>query len=69
MKVNKANLKFTFIMAFIVTSYISFILVAVNAGFEVNFINIWLRSWFIAYLLAVPSLLFLSPFIRKKLKI
>lgn len=65
---NKPNLKFTFIMAFIVTSYISFILVAVNAGFSAKFINIWLQSWFIAYLLAVPSLLFLSPFIRKKLK-
>jgi len=64
---NKLNLKFAFTMAFIVTSYISFILVAINAGFDDGFMILWLRSWLIAYLLAVPSLLFLSPIIRKKL--
>lgn len=53
-------------MAFVVTSYISFILVAINAGFDDGFMILWLRSWLIAYLLAVPSLLFLSPIIRKK---
>ncbi|MCF6270799.1 MAG: DUF2798 domain-containing protein [Melioribacteraceae bacterium] len=65
---NKPNLKFAFTMAFIVTSYISFILVVINAGFNSNFMILWLRSWFIAYLLAVPSLLFLPPIIRKKIK-
>lgn len=66
---SKPNIKFVFTMAFIVTSYISFILVAVNAGFNSNFMTLWLRSWLIAYLLAIPSLLFLPPIIRKKLKI
>ncbi|PKG42908.1 2-hydroxymuconate tautomerase family protein [Psychroflexus sp. MES1-P1E] len=63
---NKPNLKFALTMAFVVTSYISFILVAINAGFDDGFMILWLRSWLIAYLLAVPSLLFLSPIIRKK---
>ncbi len=62
---NRPNFKFVFTMAFIVTSYISFILVAVNAGFNNNFVELWLRSWLIAYLLAIPSLLFLPPYIRK----
>ncbi|CCG53605.1 Transmembrane protein of unknown function [Flavobacterium indicum GPTSA100-9 = DSM 17447] len=66
---NKSALKFAFIMALIVTSYISFILVSVNAGFNNNFIFIWLRSWFIAFLLAFPSLLFVAPLVRKKLKL
>lgn len=65
----KSTLKFAFTMAFIVTSYISFILVAVNAGFDTGFIVLWLRSWIIAYLLAIPSLIFLPPYIRKILKI
>jgi len=66
---NKSNFKFAFTMAFIVTSYISFILVAFNAGFNTDFVIIWLRSWFIAYLLTIPSLLFLPPIVRRKLKI
>ncbi len=33
---NKSNFKFAFAMVFIVTSYISFILVAINAGFNTN---------------------------------
>jgi hypothetical protein len=64
---NKSNLKFAVITGLVVTSYISFILVAVNAGFNNNFIFIWLRSWSIAFILAFPSLLFVAPFIQKKL--
>jgi hypothetical protein len=64
---DRLNLKFTFTMALFITSYISFILVVINAGFNTSFIFLWLRSCLIAYVLAVPSLLFLSPIIRKKL--
>lgn len=65
----KNNIIFAFVMALIVTSYISFILVAVNAGFNNNFIFIWLRSWLIAFAIAFISLLFVAPVIRKKLKL
>ena len=65
----KSTLKFASVTAFVVTSYITFTLVAVNIGFVNNFISLWLRSWLIAFLLAVPSLLFITPFIREKLKI
>ena len=63
----KANLKFAVVTGIIVTSYITFTLVAVNIGFKSDFIYIWLRSWLIAFLLAVPSLLFVAPIIRKKI--
>jgi len=63
----KPDLKFAVITGLMVTSYISFTLVAINAGFNSNFVFIWLRSWFIAFVLAFPSLLFVAPFIRKKL--
>jgi hypothetical protein len=65
--INKSSLKFAVITGIVVTSYITFTLVAVNIGFINNFIFIWLRSWLIAFLLAVPSLLFVAPFIRKSL--
>jgi hypothetical protein len=66
---SKTQVKFALITAIVVTSYITFTLVAVNLGFVKNFMMIWLRSWFIAFLLALPSLLFVAPFIRKKLEI
>lgn len=61
------DLKFSLIMAFMVTSYISFTLVIVNVGFTSNFIFIWLRSWLIAFVLATPSLLLVAPLIRDKI--
>jgi hypothetical protein len=65
----KAHLKFALITGLVVTSYITFTLVAVNVGFKNDFIFKWFRSWLIAYMLAVPSLLFVAPFIRKKLNL
>jgi len=65
---NVANIKFSLIMAFIVTSYVSFTLVFINIGFGDDFLFIWLRSWLIAFLLATPSLLIVAPLIRKKMK-
>lgn len=65
--ISKKELKTATIVAFVVTSYITFTLVAVNVGFIQNFIFVWLRSWLIAFILALPSLLFVAPFIRKKL--
>ncbi|MFZ2285315.1 MAG: DUF2798 domain-containing protein [Lutibacter sp.] len=62
------DLKFSLIMAFMVTSYISFTLVIVNVGFTSNFIFIWLRSWLIAFVLATPSLLLVAPLIRDKIE-
>ncbi|MFV8370753.1 DUF2798 domain-containing protein [Flavobacterium sp. LB2R40] len=61
------HIKASLLTTFIVTSYISFTLVAVNVGFTDGFVFIWLRSWLIAFFLATPSLLIVGPFIRKKL--
>lgn len=59
------SIKTTCLIALVVTSYISFVLVAINAGFSAHFLLLWMRSWLIAFALAVPSLLFVGPFIRK----
>jgi hypothetical protein len=65
----KVHLKFALITGLVVTSYVTFTLVAVNVGFKNDFIFKWVRSWLIAYMLVVPSLLFVAPFIRKKLNL
>ncbi|WP_444660218.1 DUF2798 domain-containing protein [Flavobacterium columnare] len=67
--ITKPTLKSATAIAFVVTSYITFTLVAVNVGFLQNFIFLWLRSWLIAFLLALPSLLYVAPFIKNKFKI
>ena len=54
-------------IAFVVTSYISFALVALNVGFSGDFLLIWLRSWLLAFLLVIPSLLFVAPSIKRSL--
>ena len=65
----KVHLKFALITGLVVISYVTFTLVAVNVGFKNDFIFKWVRSWLIAYMLVVPSLLFVAPFIRKKLNL
>lgn len=64
----KPHTKFSFTMGFLVTSYVTFILVAVNAGFGGHFISLWLRSWTIAFVLVSFSIYFLAPIVRKWLK-
>jgi len=52
----KHKIAFALIMGVLTTGIISFTLVSVNLGFKVNFITLWLRSWAIAYSVAVPTI-------------
>lgn len=61
----KQKVAFALIMGIITTCIISFTLVAVNIGFGPSFIKIWLRSWLIAYLIVIPSLLLIAPRIQR----
>lgn len=57
----KHKLTFALIMGMITTAIISFVLIAVNLGFTENFLMTWLRSWSIAYVLAVSAMLLIAP--------
>lgn len=57
----KKRIVFALIMGLITTSLISFIIIAVNVGFESNFLMIWFRSWCLSYVIAVLSMLFIAP--------
>jgi hypothetical protein len=57
----KRKMMFTLSMGIVTTGIITFTLLAMNLGFLDGFILKWLRSWFIAYLIFVPVLLFLGP--------
>lgn len=61
------DLKLSIVTALIVTSYMTFIIVAVNIGFVSNFVLMWLRSWFIAFLIATPSIHCIAPYIKGRI--
>lgn len=61
----KRKLLFALIMALFTTGIISFTVISVNLGFIEMFIKIWLKSWGIAYLIAVPCILIIGPPIEK----
>lgn len=61
----KTNLKvkvvFALIMGVITTGIISFSLIAINIGFTDTFVQIWLKSWLLAYIFVIPAILFVAP--------
>jgi hypothetical protein len=49
------------IMGMITTVTISFVIIAINLGFNDKFLLTWLRSWLVSYVLAVSAMLFIAP--------
>ncbi len=57
----KQKLAFAIIMGMITTAIISFVLIAINIGFGNRFLLAWLRSWSVAWVLAVSAMLLIAP--------
>ena len=57
----KNKIAFAFIMGIVTTGIISFTLIFVNIGYTDSFLNIWLRSWGMAYLVVIPAILIIGP--------
>ena len=57
----KHRIAFAMIMGIITTGIVSFTLIAVNVGFIQKFMAVWVRSWALAYLVAIPAILLISP--------
>ena len=61
----KQKIAFAMIMGIITTGVISFTLVSVNIGYTARFPVIWLRSWLLAYLVVIPAILIIGPFVQR----
>jgi hypothetical protein len=61
----KQKITFALIMGVITTGIISFILIAINLGFPDRFLRVWLKSWFLSYLIVVPTILIIGPLVQK----
>ncbi len=60
----KQKIAFALLMGAFTTGIVSFTLIALNLGFSPQFLTIWLRSWGIGYLVAIPAILFVGPKIQ-----
>lgn len=60
----KNRLVFAILMGVVTTGIISFTLISVNIGFTEKFLQIWLRSWGMAYLVVIPAILIIGPRIQ-----
>ena len=56
---------FAFLMGMMTTSVISFSIVAINVGFNSSFLKVWIRSFLLAYLLVIPTILYIAPLVQK----
>lgn len=61
----KNKIAFALIMGVITTGIISFTVILVNIGLKPKFLQIWLKSWGLAYVVAVPTILIIAPFIQR----
>lgn len=61
----KNKIAFALSMGVITTGIISFSLIAINLGFTENFLNVWLKSWGMAYVLVIPAILIIGPRVQK----
>ncbi|WP_354682623.1 DUF2798 domain-containing protein [Cupriavidus necator] len=57
----KRKVAFALSMGVVTTGIISFALLALNLGFSEGFALMWLRSWGVGYVIAIPAILLVGP--------
>lgn len=61
----KFHLVFSIIMGAMMVFLMTFVITLVNLGWVEHFVAAWMRSFLIAYVVAVPVIYFLAPVARK----
>jgi hypothetical protein len=61
----KFHLVFSFIMAAMMVFLVTFVITLVNLGWVDHFMTAWMKSFVIAYLMAVPVIFFVAPVARR----
>jgi hypothetical protein len=61
----KRRLLFGSIMAFAMSLFMSFVMVAINVGFNDLFFLRWMKSWAIGFIAALPAVLLLAPQVNR----
>ena len=61
----KKKIVFALLMGIVTTGIVSFTLISLNTGYVARFLGVWLKSWLIAYIVAIPAIIFVSPVVQK----
>lgn len=61
----KRKIAFALLMGMVTTGIISFTVIVFNVGMVPGLLLIWLKSWLIAYVIAVPLILIVAPRVEK----
>ncbi|RLK03068.1 DUF2798 domain-containing protein [Tenacibaculum discolor] len=64
----QATLAFGILMAFFMALAMSFIMVLINVGMVPSFFILWMKSFLIGFLVAVPTSMIAAPVSKKLLK-
>ncbi len=63
----KIRITFALTMGLFTTGVITFIVIAINFGFVPAFMNVWVKSWLIAYVVVIPIIIFIGPQVQKRI--
>jgi hypothetical protein len=63
----KRRIAFAVLMGIITTGIISFVIIAINLGVGGDFVDIWLRSWAIGYVIVIPAILLIGPWLQTRI--
>ena len=61
----KKKIAFALLIGIVSTCIVSFTLISINTGFTRYFLNLWLKSWAIGYLVVTPVILLISAPIQR----
>lgn len=56
---------FSFFMALLMSSIMSFIISIFNIGIVNGIFFIWLKAWALAFIIAFPTIILITPLVRK----
>ena len=62
----KRKIAFALSMGMVTTGIVSFALIALNLGFSDKFTLVWLRSWAVGYVIAIPAILLIAPWLQSQ---
>jgi len=60
---------FSFFMALLMSCIMSFSISVFNIGLVPNILNIWLKAWSFAFIVAFPTIFIISPIVHKLVKL
>lgn len=58
------KIAFALSMGIVTTGIVSFALIVFNLGFSDRFLLVWVRSWGVGYLIAIPAILVIGPLLQ-----